>query len=443
MTLKRCFGVRDIAMKSQDDRSTVRGIILLVESSSGENSSSSSRPLGVSATGKTEDSLLYGDDNEVANKGPEKNVHDHDTNNSTSIFITDGTATYMLPFVDFSNLKLTQEQMSCIDPTKWLIDNLLHPKGNEFINAVEQCDSNVKISIHEIQKTDGDLMAATAFPTFTFLGESCIRIHVKVKYQEIVRVVLSLDIPRLSSSSMSFVHELSHFLSDSIDVVQSLCYQLEQMESERNLWKETAENLCVQHWNQEREELMKRFLMLFNRVKGELRVASDKLQEEKQRYTVLMEQYKRQEKILHRYRDRNVLMDHEDDNHDMTLFQEEDVERLAKGIRLDGPLSNHVGNDTNHNKKMRFTVNNPLNDEEKNSVDKLLEPSRDKKKQMDDSVTATVATSSTFIQSNRHMSDLKPSNLDNKDETMRKNPLTGSMEIFNVEAMFSDTSDEG
>lgn len=297
---------------------------------------------------------------------------------------------------------------------------------------------------------DKDIKNAVRFVFSIMDNDSkCIRLDVKYTFENIVRVVLSVEIPRISSSSLFFVRQLSDFLSESLITVQTLQSQVEHVEKERTEWKETAQKLCNQHWKCEREELFQRFLVLLNNVKGDVRIANEKVNEEKQRYKVLLEQYKRQEQLLKRHGgksgDDDLVIDYEDE-HDGVNLPEDEVERLAKGIRVDGHCSSSLFPmkhkqqtvEPGARKKIKVTNIRDENDDKHGTsdingvvVDKVC--GKDTKPTIVASTgtaigTATVTTAAAVDAGNR-----------NKKCT-RKNPLTGSLEIWNVEDMFSDTS---
>jgi hypothetical protein len=325
---------------------------------------------------------------------------------------------------------MTKEQLQQKHPTIWFVDTILQ-------------------STPQDPTVDDEEIHAVRF-VFSIMdnGGKCIHLDVKYTFENIVRVVLSVDIPRISSSSLFFVRQLSDFLSESLLTVQTLQRQLKHIEKERTEWKETAQKLCNQHWQCEREELFKRFLVLLNNVKGDVRIANEKANEEKQRYKVLLEQYKRQEQLLKRHGgktggDDDLVIDYEDE-HDGVNLPEDEVERLAKGIRVDGHCSSslfpmkHTQQTVEQGtrKKIKVTTTQDDNDGTNGTSDINGVVVVDNVCGKDTKPIIVASTSTATATAAAAAADAG----NRRKKCTRKNPLTGSLEIWNVEDMFSDTS---
>jgi hypothetical protein len=439
-----CLGTRAILIQSQDGALSSGTLVLYTCPPTGlHHQHSVSRPVRSRTISDNKEDVGLGTDMKypmdkdeaVSHQSTFKNrdsiiissssIVDTDERNSgvdeplLNIMLTDGNATFMTS-VDLSELKMTQEQLQHRDPTCWFVDViLLQSTGEEG-----RCDTN--LSYCEKYQTIDEDANNTARPIFSVIDNDCIRLDVKYRFQTIVRVVLSVEIPRISSSPLPIVSQLSDFLSESLSTLQTLQGKVEELEKERNGWKDTAQKLCVEHWHCEREELMKRFLVLLNKVKGDVRIANEKLIEEQQRYKVLLEQYKRQQQFIKRHGgEGDVAIDYEDEHDDVNL-PEDEVERLARGIRVDGSTLSHTEEQQVASNKRKLATN------EENSTNnvKYLKNGGGG----DDDVcwkdSKPAATSSANTNNSR------------SNKYTRKNPLTGSIEIWNVEDMFSDTSEE-
>eukprot|EP00557_Chaetoceros_sp_GSL56_P004764 CAMPEP_0176489768 /NCGR_PEP_ID=MMETSP0200_2-20121128/7485_1 /TAXON_ID=947934 /ORGANISM="Chaetoceros sp., Strain GSL56" /LENGTH=400 /DNA_ID=CAMNT_0017886973 /DNA_START=24 /DNA_END=1226 /DNA_ORIENTATION=+ len=395
-------------MKSKIDGSLSTGVLVLFTSST-NTTNDNNNDHGTSSSGS-----IPGDDNsnQVCSIGI-------DRTSSLNMSITDGNATFMTS-VDLSKLKMTKEQLQNIDPTCWFVNTILESNRQQDMTChTSMCNSSNNENDHPTVNDNDD--NSTTCPIFSITDNDCIRLDVKYTFQTIVRVVLSVDIPRVSSSSLSLVIEISDFLSGCLSTLQTLQSQVEQVERERKEWKDTAQKLCIEQWHGEREELIQRFLVLFNKVKGDLRNANEKLNQEKQQYKVLLERYKIQEQRYGGRDDHDVMVDYEDEHDDVNL-RDDDVDRLARGIRINGspprPLS--LSSLPSSSSCKRAAVQ-----EQGNARKKMKCTTR--KHDDDDDDDGGVGT-------------IRKANSTPTTRT-RKNPLTGSIEIWNVEDMFSEEED--
>ena len=163
--------------------------------------------------------------------------------------------------------------------------------------------------------------------------------------------------------------------------------------------------------------MMQSFQVLLNRVKGDLRKARAATNEEKQKYNTLVQQTKRT---------RELVVDHEDEHDDaMDMFDSKEIDMLAGGVRkVGGSSSTAAGQDDTAKGGIAKYVENR---KRKSSSSKSTESKKIQKK-------APSAVAAQGPQALRMENGLQ--------KNTRRNPHTGSIEIWNVEAMFSDSEED-
>jgi hypothetical protein len=378
----KCIGTKDIR----------------IESEGGNNATTSGMLALFIATSREKESTLGDKKNARGTSPASTDMVANATTSGTFVMITDGNATFYSE-MDLSNFKMTSEQMKGKDPISWCTQTLL--ERQEQSQSANTSDSHAIFS----QEIDGIILKIR----FTNNG--------------IVRVVSSQSISKISSSSISFLQSISLSLKESTSTTLSLKIQLNKMERERNGWKDTATKLSTDHWKNEREQLMNRFLILLNRVKGDCRTANEKLSEESQRYAVLHEKHKRLELELNKGRE--LVVDHMDE-HDINLFDDHEAKKLAAGDRVDDSSFAREEIDTT-----KFLL------AKKRKANSSLGSSSNKSRPGVGSTS--IALSTNQMGTNQSFLDTHASS--NSGKT-RKNPLTGSVEIWDTEGMFSDSSSD-
>jgi len=333
------------------------------------------------------------------------NISDSETNRGLIIMILDGNATFSSK-MNLSNLRMTREEMKGKDPISWSAQTLL--EGQEQSQSAKE----------------------NHYHTLFSRGVDCTVFQIKfINSNKMVRVIYSQSISQTSSSSLPFLHKISLSLKQSTSTAHSLRMQLNKMESERNGWKDSATKLSTEHWKNEREQLMNRFLILLNRVKGDYRTANEKLSEEKLKYAVLYEKYKRLE--LELSKGKELVVDHIDE-HDANLFDEAEAEKLAAGDRVDSQFFKGQNDGT----KKRI-ANSSIGSSSNIGASTTTHLTRVKQLVAHGGSTS-VDASINRARSYQSFEGSQPSNSSKR----RKNPLTGSIEIWDAETMFSDSSSD-
>lgn len=251
---------------------------------------------------------------------------------------------------------------------------------------------------------------------------------------------------------------------------------------------------------------MSNFLTLFNRIKGDLRKERQKVSEGQQRYLVLEEKMKAmQAKADDRDRDssnnhdggvrrRKEQMDwlaDREDGQDVEIFGKDEVEKLARGVRLDDGIAAGTGTGTIHGDIDADTGNGNGNSRSQSSANGMS-GLHSKSNTMSMSRTKAMAKAKATTQGNiagyverRKRKVIETNDTNTKKRTSnaingkssqgksmsigaetgteaaaeagaaaksssvtmssnsRTNPHTGAMEVWNVEDMFSDSSDGG
>ena len=386
----RCIGTKNIVIQSEGGSETSGMLALYVHPAQDDEEST----LGDNNTNWIEETYRHIDastthtiDNEDANETPNRR--------SLIVMLTEGNETFC-SILDLSNLKMTKEQMNGKDLIAWMTQTLLEGQEHSLDGANE----------------------SNSHPVFSQISNSAI-LKIKFTNNGIVRVVYTQNIPQTAPSSLPFLQQTSTSLMKSISSSHSSKIHSLKIENERNAWKDAATKLSIEHWKDEREQLMNRFLILLNRVKGDLRTANGKLSEETQKYQVLQEKYKRLELELNKGRE--LVVDHIDE-HDANIFDDLEVMKLAAGDRVDGSASNPTSRRPGTHMKGSIMA---------------------KKRKLNASAGACSIPSATAKRTKAAVDHGGADVLDDAQDSsskMRKNPLTGSIEIWDADAMFSDSS---
>jgi hypothetical protein len=393
----RCIGTKNIVIQSEGGGSETSGMLALYVNLAQENEESTllgDNSNSIQETHRHIDaSTTHTIDNENANVTPNRR--------SLIVMLTEGNETFC-SILDLSNLKMTREQRNGKDPIAWMTQTLL--EGQEHPQQLDGANES------------------NAHPVFSQISNSA-TLKIKFTNNGIVRVVYAQDIPQTAPSPLPFLHQTSISFMKAISSSHSVKIHSLKIENERNAWKDAATKLSIEHWKDEKEQLMNRFLILLNRVKGDLRTANGKVSEETQKYQVLQEKYRRLELELNKGRE--LVVDHIDE-HDANIYDDVEVMKLAAGDRVDGSTSNPTSRRPGaHMKGSIMAKKRKLNASAGDSPGASAIPSATTKR-----TKATVAHGG---------ADLLDGTQDSSSK-MRKNPLTGSIEIWDADAMFSDSS---
>ena len=393
----QCIGTKSIVIQSEGG-SENSGMLALYHVNPAKDDEEESRTLGDNSTNWTEETTRH-----VAASTIQTFDNNNETPNRRSLIVmlTEGNATFCST-MDLSNLKMTMEQRNGKDPIAWLTQTILEGQEHSHSHA---------------QQLDG-ANESNSHPVFSQISNSAI-LKIKFTNNGIVRVVYSQNIPQKSCSSLPFLQQTSQSLMTSISSSHSLKIQSLKIENERNAWKDAATKLSIEQWKNEREQLMNRFLILLNRVKGDLRTANEKNNQETQKYAVLNEKYKRLELELNKGRE--LVVDHIDE-HDDNIFDDREVMRLAAGDRVDNATLTPTSRRTGTGRMASIMA---------------------KKRKLNAGAGAG-ASSIPSATAKRTKAAVDHGGADYTQDSssskIRKNPLTGSIEIWDADAIFSDSS---
>ncbi len=162
------------------------------------------------------------------------------------------------------------------------------------------------------------------------------------------------SLPQLQSQfSLPFIEQITSTLHQTQDTIHTLKKQQRKTNRQLNSWKTTATKLSFEHWEQEREDMMGRFVTLINRVKKDLRNTQSELDAQVHMNASLERKVESLEMQLasskntdhhHKLQPRTLMVD-DIDQHDCEIFDDDEVDLLAKGKRLkEGTRSRGIGN---------------------------------------------------------------------------------------------------
>lgn len=217
------------------------------------------------------------------------------------------------------------------------------------------------------------------------------------------------------NNAMEFIRVLASELRASNDKIKQLHQDQLKLESQLLSWKETAEKLGGS-WQEEKDSLLSRYLVLLNRVKGDLRSVQKELKEGKRKTRT-------HEKEPHDVQKKGRLVDYEDE-HDLEVFDPEEARRLAMVSTLQrAKRTTSIGSKEEPQKKPRQSIGNP----ESYPIVAQLSSQSALISQPDES-------SNSF-----HEYKFKESqvSIDQSQSSIRKNPHTGAFEMWSAESIFT------
>jgi hypothetical protein len=368
----------------------------------------------------------------------------------------------------------------------WFTNALLtkHTNESDSSSTMEAVYKNINLQFNNANGSANENANANANE-----NANAIQLNIKVSSGRIpiIRIVFSQTLPQSQHphAALHLVQQISTSLRIASSQITFL--QTHQQTLERNLhgWKDTATKLHRDHWKEEKEELVAHFLVLLNRVKGDLRQVRGEVQKEKQRCRVLEEQMKRMKEDHDHLKGREMVVDHEDE-HDVEIFEKGEVDRLAMGVRVGNVNDNDNGNSRSagagntasvgnantsiasyvENRKRKASAKDDASGRKRNSKSREGASSRKPPphphvqvpavsvtetatttEQPSQSQTQTQAYSQRTVdmQQSQNSTSMVGMGMDSQISTnsssSRRNPHTGVMELWNVEDMFSDSSE--
>lgn len=223
-----------------------------------------------------------------------------------------------------------------------------------------------------------------------------------------------------NNNTMEFIQTIRSELLQSDGVIKQLLQNESKLESQMLSWKDTADKMG-DTWQEEKDGLLNRFLVLLNRVKSELRTAQNELKEEKEK-NLLLTQKERAPLIPH-ISQKTDLVDYEDE-HDLECYDPEEVKRLAMG-------------DTSQRSK-RSAPNGKaqqVKKRQRQAVHKTESSESPTKQPIRRSILISQPGESLNVHCDHTMTESQI--MRQSQSSVRKNPHTGAIEMWSAESIFS------
>lgn len=372
------------------------------------------------------------------------------------IMITDGKRSYQAA-IELSRLKKTTEQIDQNHSNEYYMQ--------WFITLLLQRQESQK-DVQELKKN---------ICSFSFDNDQqCIMFTLIYNMNEnISRIIYSQPIQPVSMSNsntaLAFIQQISNSLLYSSKRITSLEIERQKLTGERNSWKDTAQKLSTQKWNNERENILDQSMTILNRVKMTVREKQEEIDSEKKRYAELEAKYRRLELVLQKKRkEREAVADYEDE-HDQSFFEDEEILALSKGQRLQEPQeAKTFGFDEAKANELEARIEARRREGLKRMKSSSTKSTEAKSSAKVPSKTSTENRSSTALETEKTMGAKKPVMGTEKDQPVskkrkmaaatsnrpeektssqtenstRKNAITGSIEIFNLKDFFSDSDSD-
>jgi len=292
-------------------------------------------------------------------------------------------------------------------------------KIDQLSSLILQQKSNVTVLYELVAYNDHSIPTTRARPEFGVQHDdgdpAFVKMTIKQSLGSIVRVVWSGRLLMTQEpTAMEFIQTISSELLKSNGVIEQLRENETKLKSQMISWKDTAEKLG-DTWQEEKDGLFSRFLVLLNRVKNKLRAAHKELKEEKEK-NLLQKERGRAPSIPYMSQKTDHLVDYEDE-HDIERYDPEQVKRLAMGHTSRGSKrSVRIGNAQQMQKRQRQDEHKPESGEPltNKSISRSTLISRPSQERLDLNYE-TALTDSQII----------------------KNPHTGAIEMWSAESIFS------